>query len=193
MYSKTTGKLIVISAPSGAGKTTIVHALLSRFPQLKFSVSATSRPMRGEEIHGKDYYFFTESEFKEKIEEGAFVEFEEVYPGQYYGTLKSEVERLHNEGFTVIFDVDVVGGLNIKKLYRDRAMSVFIQAPNVDALEKRLRFRSTESEEKILMRIGKAKKELAYAPDFDKILVNDVLRKAIEGAEAMVKQFLNSD
>ncbi|RMG75925.1 MAG: guanylate kinase [Bacteroidetes bacterium] len=185
------GKCIIISAPSGAGKTTIVHHLLKIFPELEFSVSATSRPRRANEQNGKDYYFLSPEEFKKRIENNEFIEWEEVYPNQYYGTLKSEIERIWNEGKHVIFDVDVVGGLNLKKIFKDRALAIFIMPPSMEVLEERLRQRKTEAEEKIKMRLNKAKEEIAKAKEFDKIVVNDNLSHAVADAEKFIRNFLN--
>jgi len=184
------GKLIIFSAPSGAGKTTIVKHLLQQDFDLNFSVSATSREPREGETHGKDYYFIPENEFKKKIENDEFLEWEEVYTGIFYGTLKSEVEQIRNAGKNVIFDVDVVGGLNIKKYYGNEAMAVFVQPPSVEELKKRLRNRSTESEEKIKMRVAKAEKELEFANQFDTVIVNKELPKALKEAEKVVSGFL---
>ncbi|HTF02731.1 MAG TPA: guanylate kinase [Bacteroidia bacterium] len=184
------GKLVIFSAPSGAGKTTIVHHLLDTFPQLEFSVSATSRPLRGDEHHGADYYFLSVEEFKRRIEAGDFVEWEEVYPGQMYGTLHAEVERIWRKGHHVIFDVDVKGGINLAKKFGERALSVFVMPPSVEALEQRLRFRATEPEEKIRMRLAKAKRELDEAIHFDTVLLNDYLPDALARAEDLVKRFL---
>jgi guanylate kinase len=185
------GKLIIFSAPSGAGKTTIVRHLLS-LPELKlaFSVSAASRAKRPNEIDGKDYYFLSAEEFKRRIAAGDFLEWEEVYEGQYYGTLKSEIDRIHSEGKHVIFDVDVVGGLNIKKQFGKQALAIFVQPPSVNELEKRLRSRSTESEASLAKRIGKATEELAYANRFDVILFNDDLEAAKTKAEDLVRNFI---
>jgi guanylate kinase len=185
------GKLVIFSAPSGAGKTTIVKHLLGQDFGLEFSVSATSRQPRPGEMHGKDYYFLSESEFREKIEKDEFLEWEEVYEGIFYGTLKSEVERIRNAGKHVIFDVDVVGGLNIKKYYGNEALAVFVQPPSVEELRKRLRNRSTESEEKIRMRVAKAEKELEFAGQFDVIIVNNELSEALIEAENVVAGFLS--
>lgn len=185
------GKLLIFSAPSGAGKTTIVKHLLQKDFDLNFSVSATSRDPRTGETHGKDYFFLTEKEFREKIENDEFLEWEEVYKGIFYGTLKSEVNRLRDLGKNVIFDVDVVGGLNIKKHYGDEALAVFVQPPSVEELKKRLRNRSTESEEKINMRIAKAEKELSYANRFDVIIINDNLESALKIVESRVAEFLS--
>jgi guanylate kinase len=187
------GKLIIFSAPSGAGKTTIVKHLLEQNFNLSFSVSATSREPRKGETHGKDYYFIPENEFRKKIENNEFLEWEEVYTGIFYGTLKSEVERIRNSGKNVIFDVDVVGGLNIKKHYGDQALAIFVQPPSVEELKNRLRNRSTESEEKINMRIAKAEKELSYAGRFDLIIINDNLESALKIVESRVAEFLSED
>ncbi len=185
------GKLLIFSAPSGAGKTTIVKHLLQKNFNLNFSVSATSREPRTGETHGKDYFFLSEKEFREKIENDEFLEWEEVYDGIFYGTLKSEVERIRNSGKNVIFDVDVVGGLNIKEYYGDEALAVFVQPPSVEELKKRLRNRSTESEEKINMRIAKAEKEMSYAGRFDVIIINDNLESALKIVESRVAEFLS--
>jgi guanylate kinase len=184
------GKLIIFSAPSGAGKTTIVRHLLDRKLNLEFSVSATSRAPRPNETNGKDYYFLTEKEFKRKIENNEFLEWEEVYNGVYYGSLKSEVERIRNLGKNVIFDVDVVGGLNIKKFYDDEALAIFVQPPSVEELRKRLISRSTETEEKIQMRIAKAEHELSFASQFDKLVTNNDLEQACREAEELIREFL---
>lgn len=186
------GKLIIFSAPSGSGKTTIVKHLLSKPYNLGFSVSATSRAIRGSEVHGKDYYFLTPDEFRSRIENNEFLEWEEVYSGSYYGTLKSEVERLRNAGTNVVFDVDVVGGCNIKKYYGNEALSVFIQPPSIEELEKRLKARSTDTDEVIAKRVEKAAYELTFAPQFDVVLINDQLEKALNEAERLVERFLNS-
>lgn len=187
------GKLIIFSAPSGAGKTTIVKHLLQQDFGLEFSVSATSRQPRPGEVHGKDYYFLSEEEFREKIEKDEFLEWEEVYNGIFYGTLKSEVERIRRAGKNVIFDVDVVGGSNIKKFYGNEALAVFVQPPSVDELKKRLQNRSTESEERIKMRVAKAEKELEFAGKFDVIIVNDDLPKALIKAENVISEFLSEN
>ena len=186
------GKILVFSSPSGAGKTTIVHHLLKRFPSLAFSVSATTRPQRPHETNGKDYFFLTTEEFRKKIEEGAFVEWEEVYENTYYGTLRSEVERLLEEGKNVVFDVDVKGALNIKRQFGDRALAVFVMPPSVEELEKRLRHRSTDPEESIRERVAKAKIEMSYADKFDVILVNDILEETLRKAEEIVKKFIDT-
>ena len=185
------GKLIIFSAPSGAGKTTIVRQLLERGLNLEFSVSATSRPPRPNELHGHDYYFLTLDEFKNKVAAGDFLEWEEVYSDICYGTLKSEVDRICDAGKNVIFDVDVVGGLNIKRQFGEQALAIFVQPPSVDELLTRLKNRSTESEEKIAMRIAKAEHELSYAEKFDVIVVNDYLENAVIEAEKLVRNFIN--
>ena len=184
------GKVLIFSSPSGAGKTTIVHHLLKKFPSLAFSVSATTRPQRPHETDGKDYYFLTPEEFRRKIEEGAFVEWEEVYENTYYGTLRSEVDRLLDEGRQVVFDVDVKGAINIKKQFGDRALAVFVMPPSIEELERRLRHRSTDPEESIRERVAKAKEEMSYADKFDVILVNDVLEETLEKAEEIVTNFI---
>lgn len=188
----TENKLIIVSAPSGAGKTTIVRHLLSLPLPLSFSVSATSRAPRTGEEDGRDYYFLTPEEFKNKADAGEFLEWEEVYPGTCYGTLKSEVDRIWALGKGVVFDVDVVGGLNIKRIFGEKALAVFVQPPSVEVLHQRLRGRSTESEEKIATRIAKAEYEMSFAPRFDVILVNDKLDAALAEAEAIVTSFLGS-
>ena len=184
------GKLIIFSAPSGAGKTTIVKHLLSKNLGLEFSISATSREPRHTETDKKDYYFLSLEEFQYKVKNDEFLEWEEVYSGTCYGTLKSEVERIRAKGRHVIFDVDVVGGLNIKKYYGNEALAIFVQPPSVEELRNRLMNRSTDSEDKIAMRVAKAEKELAFAPQFDLIIINDKLELAIEKAEAEVKNFI---
>lgn len=186
------GKVIIFSAPSGAGKSTIVNYLLSKNLGLEFSVSATCRAPRGKEQHGKEYYFFTEEEFKRRIAAGEFLEYEEVYPGCFYGTLNSEVQRIWAEGKTVLFDVDVVGGLNIKKKFGNQALALFIQPPSVAALRERLQGRGTDSPEKIEQRVAKAEYELSFAPRFDTVIVNDRLDDALAEAERKVRDFLNA-
>ncbi|MBR8537633.1 guanylate kinase [Carboxylicivirga sediminis] len=185
------GKLIIFSAPSGAGKSTIVQALLNKGFDLEFSISATSRAPRGNEKHGVEYYFLSPEEFKKRINQDDFLEWEEVYENTFYGTLKSEVERICSKGQNIVFDVDVVGGVNIKKMYGDKALSLFIQPPSVEELRNRLQNRGTDSAEKIAMRIAKAEKELAFAPDFDKVIVNDNLEHALQATEAALNDFLN--
>lgn len=185
------GKVIIFSAPSGAGKSTIVNYLLGRNLGLEFSVSATSRAPRGKEVNGKEYYFFTVEEFNDRIRKNEFLEFEEVYPGCYYGTLRSEVERIWAEGHTVLFDVDVVGGVNIKKKFGNDALAVFVQPPSVEVLQKRLIGRGTDSAEKIEERVAKAEYEMTFAGQFDTIIVNDCLEDALAEAEQKVRSFLN--
>ena len=181
---------MIFSAPSGSGKTTIVKHLLKQFPELQFSVSACSREKRAGEAEGKDYYFLSVEEFRNNIEKNEFVEWEEVYPGQYYGTLRSELERIWNKGKHVIFDVDVVGGLNIKRQFPSLSLAVFIKPPSLAELEKRLKKRSTESEESLRKRIGKAKEEMEYADKFDVIIMNDKLENALKEADDIVRDFI---
>ena len=189
--AKNKGKLIVFSAPSGSGKTTIVRHLLGvDYLNLEFSISATSRERRGEEIDGKDYYYLSIKEFKNKIKSDEFLEWEEVYRDNFYGTLKTEVERIWALKKHVIFDIDVVGGLRIKKKFPNETLSVFVKPPSVDELKIRLKKRSTESEDKINMRIAKASVELATAPQFDKIIKNYILEDALKEAEELVSDFL---
>ena len=186
------GKLIIFSAPSGAGKTTIVQHLLTRFSVLEFSISACSRAMRKDEKEGEDYYFLTVDEFKAKIEKHEFLEWEEVYTNHFYGTLKTEIERIWSKGHHVIFDVDVHGGLNLKKVFGERALAVFVKAPSIQHLENRLKLRETETPESIARRISKAEQEILLAPQFDKIVLNDKMEHAFEQAEELVNSFLNS-
>lgn len=186
------GKLFVFSAPSGSGKTTLVKHLLTQNLPLGFSISATSRSPRGKEIEGVDYYFLSQEAFQKKIEEDAFVEYEEVYNGAFYGTLRSEVERLWAEGKHVLFDIDVVGGLNIKEQFPEETLAIFVQPPSLEELENRLRKRGTETEDKIQQRLDKSAKELIYSQDFDVILVNDNLNTAKQEVVRLVKQFLQS-
>lgn len=185
------GKLIIFSAPSGAGKTTIVKHLLQQNLSLEFSISATSRAMRHTETNGKDYHFLTPEEFRIKIENDEFLEWEEVYAGTYYGTLKSEVDRIRNNGNHVIFDVDVVGGCNIKKYYGDAALAIFVQPPSVEELRNRLVSRSTDAPEVIEKRVAKAEYELTFADKFDVIIVNDDLAKACKEAEIRIQEFIS--
>ena len=184
------GKLLIFSAPSGAGKTSIVKGVLSRVPGLEFSISACSRPKRPGERDGTDYYFLSPDDFRKKIEDNAFLEWEEVYPGSYYGTLLSEVERIWQQGKHVVFDVDVAGGLNIKKQFPTRSLAIFIRPPSLEVLRERLTNRGTESVESLQKRLGKAEEELSYANQFDHILVNDVLENAIDEACELVKKFV---
>jgi len=187
------GKLIVFSAPSGSGKTTIVrHLLAVEDLNLEFSISATSREKRGDEVDGKDYYYLSAKEFKTKIKNDEFLEWEEVYRDNFYGTLKAEVERIWALGKHVIFDIDVSGGLRIKRKYPEETLSVFVKPPSIDELKIRLKKRKTESEDKINMRISKASAELATAPLFDVIIENKVLDIALKEAEDLVRNFVNS-
>jgi guanylate kinase len=186
------GKLIIFSAPSGAGKTTIVHHLLSKIPDLEFSISATTRQPRGDEEHEKDYYFITKEEFLHRIAKKQFVEFEEVYTGTFYGTLRTEIERIWQKGKTVIFDIDVEGGMHLKRKYDGQALAIFVQPPSLDVLKERLSSRGTDSPEKLLERFAKAEKELNYAPQFDIILKNYDLETACKEAEKLVADFLAS-
>lgn len=189
----TNGKLIVFSAPSGSGKTTIVKHLLQQ-PELnlEFSISATSRAKRGEEVHAKDYYFLSADEFKSKIKADEFLEWEEVYRDNFYGTLKTEVERIWALGKHVIFDIDVSGGLRIKRKYPEQTLAVFVKPPSIDELKIRLKKRKTESEDKINMRVAKASAELATAPLFDVIIENDNLENALNEAQTIVGNFINA-
>ena len=186
-------KLIIFSAPSGSGKTTVVKHLLNKFPELAFSISVTTRHKRPNEIDGKDYYFYSENEFLHAIKSEDFLEYEEVYQGLFYGTLKSEVDRLWKEGKTVIFDVDVVGGLNIKKHYGDQALAVFLRPPSVEVLMERLTKRETEVEHQLQERIAKAKSELKFEQQFDEVIVNDILSDTFATTEELVARFLKSE
>lgn len=184
-------KAIIISAPSGAGKTTIVKHLLENIPELEFSVSACSRSIREGEADGKDYYFMTPDEFRKKIANNEFIEWQEVYPGNYYGTLKSELDHIRDAGKNPIFDVDVVGGLNLKKYFGEAALALFIQPPSQEDLENRLRNRNTDDVESLEKRIAKAEYELSFAGRFDRIIINDNLEKACENAIQEVEQFFS--
>ncbi len=185
-------KVLIFSAPSGSGKSTIVNHILGLYPDsMEFSVSATSRPPRGEEQDGREYYFLTAEKFRQMIEEDKFVEYEEVYEGRFYGTLKSECERIWGAGHVIIFDVDVKGGVSLKKYFGDAALSIFIKAPSVEVLRERLIKRGTDSPEAIEERVAKAKLELAYAPQFDYLLVNDDLSTAFAESEKVVEDFLD--
>lgn len=186
------GKCIIFSAPSGAGKTTIVKHLLEVTPWLEFSISATSRTKREFETDGKDYYFLSIDEFKEHIKENKFVEWEEVYSDHYYGTLKSELERIWKNKKHVIFDVDVMGGIKLKSIFGDKALSVFVQPPSVEELESRLIRRGTENKESLSRRVGKAKSEMQFADEFDYILINDVLEVAEKEVELVVQSFIQN-
>ena len=183
-------KVIIFSAPSGSGKTTIVHQLLKKYPQFEFSISATSRAPRGQEVDGVDYYFLTEEEFLRRIDEDAFVEWEAVYAGTHYGTLKSEVDRIWSKGNVIIFDVDVVGGVNLKRIFGQKACSVFIMPPSIEELERRLVGRGTDAPEVIAKRVAKAASEIERAPEFDHIVVNDILEQAIENTCAIIDNFI---
>ena len=184
------GKLIIFSAPSGSGKTTIVKRLLTTFPQFEFSISATSRQPRGQERDGVDYFFLTQEEFKQKVDQDAFVEWEEVYNGTCYGTLRSEMERIWAKGNVIIFDVDVMGGINLKRIFGDEACSIFIKAPSIEALRERLIGRGTDSMETIEKRVAKAEFELSKAGEFDHVVVNDDLELAVEQTEQIIRNFL---
>ncbi len=186
-----TGKCIIFSAPSGAGKTTLVHKLLESSDHFAFSVSACSREPRENETDGIDYYFIGLENFKQKISENAFVEWEEVYKDNFYGTLKSELIRIWSLGKTVVFDVDVVGGLNLKKVFKNKALAIFVNPPSMEILEERLRARKTESEEKIQMRISKAQVEMDRAAEFDVIIENNILERAVERVKAVASEFVN--
>jgi len=185
------GKMIIFSAPSGSGKTTLVRHVVRTFPQhIEFSVSATSRPKRGIEVNGKDYYYLSPEEFKRRVANHEFLEWEEVYAGTHYGTLKSEVEKIWSKGKAVIFDIDVEGGLNLKNQFKENALAVFVMPPSIKILEERLRSRSTDSPESIARRITKAEKELRTAELFDVFILNEDLQKACHKAEELVKEFL---
>ena len=184
------GKLVIFSAPSGSGKTTIVRRLLSIFPQFEFSISATSRQPRGTEQNGVDYYFLTQEEFAQAVAEERFVEWEEVYAGTCYGTLRSEMERIWAKGNVILFDVDVLGGINIKKIFGKDACSIFVQPPSVEELERRLRGRGTDSEETIAKRVAKAEFELSKAAEFDHVVINDDLDTAVNETIAILNNFL---
>lgn len=184
------GKCVIFSAPSGAGKTTIVHHLLKKIPSLEFSVSACSRPKRAMEQDGVDYYFLSVEDFRKKISNNEFLEWEEVYTDNFYGTLKSEIERIWNSGKHVIFDVDVIGGINLKKYFGDQALAIFVKAPSLAHLEARLKTRDTETPESIARRMGKAAKEMESAASFDYVLLNENLETAFAEAEKVVDEFL---
>ena len=185
------GKLIIFSAPSGAGKSTIVHHILGCGFNLEFSVSATSRAPRGNEVHGVDYYYLTPEEFRSKIRKNEFLEYEEVYPDSFYGTLRSEVQRITGQGKNVVFDIDVLGGINIKKQYDEQALALFVAPPSIEVLHQRLISRGTDTTEMIAKRIGKAEYELSFAPQFDKVVVNDNLEEAKMEAEKLIREFLS--
>lgn len=183
-------KVIIFSAPSGSGKTTIVRHVLAKYPQLQFSISATTRPIRGQEVHGKDYYFLTTEEFCEKINSGELFEWQEVYTGRYYGTLKSELDRIWSANGVVVFDVDVRGGVNIKKLLGNKALAIFVMPPSIEELRKRLENRKTDSAEDIDARIKLAEQEMTYSKYFDRIIVNNKLENALLEAEQLIEDFL---
>ena len=185
-------KVIIFSAPSGSGKTTLVKHCLTHFPQLEFSISCTTRNPRGTEKNGVDYYFISPDEFRKKIAEDAFVEYEEVYTDKYYGTLKSEVERIWHSGKTVIFDVDVKGGLSLKNYFQEKALSIFIMPPSIEELERRLLSRNTDDAETIKTRIEKAEHEMKFHPEFDTIVINTDLDQAKKDIENLVEDFLLS-
>ncbi len=185
------GKVVIFSAPSGSGKTTVVRRLLERFPQFEFSVSATSRAPRGEERDGVDYYFLSNEEFRRRVELGEFVEWEEVYAGTCYGTLRAEIERIWAKGHVILFDVDVVGGINLKRKFGADACSIFIMPPSIEELRRRLECRGTDAPEVIERRIGKAAFELEKAPLFDHTVVNDCLETAVEEVTALIDNFLS--
>ena len=184
------GKLVIFSAPSGSGKTTIVRELLKRFNCFEFSISATSRQPRGQEQNGVDYYFLSNEEFKERVARDEFVEWEEVYQGTCYGTLKSEMERIWAKGNIILFDVDVMGGINLKHIFGDNACSVFIMPPSIEELERRLRGRGTDAEEVIQKRIAKAEFELSKASEFDHVVVNDKLEEAVDKVAEIITHFI---
>jgi guanylate kinase len=187
------GKVIILAAPSGSGKTTIARYLLGTFPEaLQFSVSGTTRSQRGIEVDGKDYYFMKVSDFTDAIERDEFVEWEQVYEGIYYGTLKAEVERIWASGKHIVFDVDVVGGISLKKYFGDAALSIFVYPPSLDVVEQRLRARKTETEEALQVRLAKTKEELTYTEPYDVVLVNDILEESLQKAEEIVRNFLDS-
>ncbi|EKB57055.1 guanylate kinase [Bergeyella zoohelcum CCUG 30536] len=190
IINKTMKKVIIFSAPSGSGKTTLVQHCLQVFPVLQFSISCTTRAPRGAEVDGKDYHFISPEVFKAKIEEDAFVEYEEVYADKFYGTLKSEVERIWNQDKIVIFDVDVKGGIALKKYFGDQAMSVFIMPPSIEELEKRLKNRGTDDIETIKTRLAKAESEILFQKNFDKIIVNANLDESKEEIENLIRQFI---
>jgi len=183
-------KLIILSAPSGAGKSTIINALMQKGLKLEFSISACNRAPRTGEKHAVDYYFLSTKEFQSKIKQDAFIEWEEVYENHYYGTLKSELERVENRGNHMIFDIDIAGGLNLKKQFGEQALALFIMPPSVEELERRLRNRATDSEENILKRVAKAEKEMAQSKLFDKIIINENIDQAINDTEKVIREFL---
>lgn len=184
------GKIIIISAPSGCGKSTIIGRLFER-PELglQFSISATTRSPRGNEQHGREYYFLTEEEFRRRIDANEFIEFEEVYAGRFYGTLRSEIDRITNDGKNVVLDIDVAGAVNVRNMFGDRATSIFIMPPSIDELRRRLEQRATDSPEAIDARVGKAEHEIAYSPRFDHCIVNDDLDTAVDRVDGIIRHF----
>jgi guanylate kinase len=184
------GKLFIFSAPSGSGKSTIVQHLMQQKLGLAFSISATSRKPRKGEMNGREYHFVTPERFRELIDQQEFLEWEEVYPGQYYGTLRSEVVRIWEKGEHAVFDIDVMGGLNLKKQFGEQACAIFVSPPNLEELENRLRYRNTDDEDSLQKRLGKAEYEMTFAEEFDHILVNDTLEHALQEAERLVKDFI---
>lgn len=187
------GKALIFSAPSGSGKTTIVKRLVADNPDLEFSISASTRDRRGrQEIHGKDYYFLSPQEFKEKIDNDEFVEWQEVYAGNFYGTLKSEIHRIWKEGKSVIFDVDVKGGLNLKEYFGDQALAIFVKVPSMEILEQRLRSRGTESEDSLSRRLFKAKFEMSFEDHFDEVLLNEDLEESCLQAQKLYRDFVEN-
>ncbi len=185
-------KLIIVTAPSGSGKTTIVRHILSKYDELSFSISATTRDKRPHEKDGRDYYFFTVEKFKELIDTNAFVEWEEVYPNQYYGTLRAEIERLWKEGKQIVFDVDVKGAVSIKKAFPKESLALFIKVPSIEVLKERLQKRKTETAASLQKRLKRATAEMKYENKFDTVLVNDVLESALKEAEELVEAYLSS-
>ncbi len=185
------GKAILFSAPSGCGKTTIIGRLMQYFDCFDFSISATSRQPRGQEQNGRDYYFLSRDEFMRRVDNGDFLEWEEVYQGTCYGTLKSEIERIWNDGKVIVFDVDVNGGCNIKRYFGDDALSIFVMPPSLEVLEQRLRSRGTDSEEAIVKRLARSAEELKQAPQFDVTIVNDDLERAVAEAKTLIEKFLD--
>ena len=185
-------KVIIFSAPSGSGKSTLINYLLTRDLGLEFSISATSLPLCGNEANGIEYYFLSKKEFEQRIENKEFIEYEEVYSGCYYGTLRSEIERISGKGHTVIFDVDVLGGISLKEYFGDDALAIFVSPPSIEILRERLINRCTDSEEMIEKRVGKAAYEMSFALQFDRIIVNDDLEKAQQIAEKVIRKFLKT-